>query len=215
MILALTLFLELKQRFRRGGDSANFVVSIGGINQKSAHFSRAVREESSRYAVIDNVITFVTKHGFDGVDIAWFYPGQFGGCKSDKENLILLLEQLHMRLHACGMSLSLTVGVDPRDITISYDVVKIDEYVDFVNLLTGDYHDPRKPSHLSPLYSADPKDRFNIVGNGEFPPKVRVLNPLNISAIQRKNLHRGWIESAENCHSAIHLCLSLHIASAR
>ncbi|KAL9701435.1 hypothetical protein quinque_004876 [Culex quinquefasciatus] len=159
---ALSLFLDLRRRLLELGDTASFMLAVGGVNQKSTHFSQAISEPAKLYTVVDNIVSFVTKHGFDGVDIAWFYPGQFGGRACDKGNLVVLLQELQLRLRACAMGLSVTVGVDPKDIDISYDVPKIDEYVDFVNFLTGDYHDPRKPSHVSPLYPCDTKDRLNI-----------------------------------------------------
>lgn len=139
------------------------MLAVGGVNQKSGCFSQAIREPKSLYIVVDNIITFLTKYDFDGVDIAWFYPGQYGGRKSDKHNFVLLLQELQLRLQACAKILSITVGIDPKDIAVSYDIPKIDVYVDFVNLLSGDYHDPRKPSHISPLYPSDCKDQLNVV----------------------------------------------------
>ncbi|XP_058465244.1 probable chitinase 10 [Malaya genurostris] len=122
---ALSLFRELKQRFRQAGDPASFVVSIGRINQTSMHLPRAARETNGRCAVIDNVLSFVMKHGFDGVDIELMYPEQFGGSEASKENLELWLKQLWMRLDEIGRSLSLTVRVDPRVISASYDADQI------------------------------------------------------------------------------------------
>lgn len=159
----MTLFLEFKERLQQAGDPARFILAVGGVNQRCTQFSRAVNGTDQVYVLVDNVVTFANKHGLDGIDIAWFYPGQFGGRFVDRANLVLLLQQLSLRMQACGMTLSMTVGVDPRDIEISYDVPKIDLYVDFVNLLTGDYHDPKKPSHVSPLYPSDSDDRLNIV----------------------------------------------------
>lgn len=161
--VALTQFTEFRDRIQQSGDPARFILAIGGVNQKCTQFSRAVNGTDHQYELVDNIVAFVTKYGLDGIDIAWFYPGQFGGRRTDKTNLVLFLQQLHLRMQACDMSLSLTVGVDPRDIEISYDVPQIDLYVDFVNFLTGDYHDPKKPSHVSPLYPSDAEDRLNIV----------------------------------------------------
>lgn len=179
---ALTLFLEFKERLQQAGDPARFILAVGGVNQRCTQFSRAVNGTDQVYVLVDNVVTFANKHGLDGIDIAWFYPGQFGGRFVDRANLVLLLQQLSLRMQACGMTLSMTVGVDPRDIEISYDVPKIDLYVDFVNLLTGDYHDPKKPSHVSPLYPSDSDDRLNIdysvrayIRAGLNPQKIVVL----------------------------------------
>ncbi|XP_055620089.1 chitinase-3-like protein 1 isoform X2 [Toxorhynchites rutilus septentrionalis] len=159
---ALKYFLDLRNRFKHVGDPARFILAVGGVGQKSSHFSRALSYDPSRNTAVDNIVAFLTKHRFDGVDIAWFYPGQYGGRKCDKLTLVLFLRALQSRLQTYDASLSLTVGVDPRDLEISYDVAKIDKYIDFVNILTGDYHDPQKPSHISPLLPGDGKDRLNI-----------------------------------------------------
>uniref|UniRef100_A0A182NJX7 GH18 domain-containing protein n=1 Tax=Anopheles dirus TaxID=7168 RepID=A0A182NJX7_9DIPT len=159
---SLNRFTRMKRRFRDVGDEAKFIVSIGGVAQKSCHFSGALKTVESRYALSDELISFVIKHGLDGVDIAWFYPAQFGGAESDRTNLVVFLCELHLRTKACAITLSLTVGVDPKDIELSYDVPRINECVDYVNLLTSDYHNPSAPTHISPLYGQGPRDRLNI-----------------------------------------------------
>uniref|UniRef100_A0A182PDN9 GH18 domain-containing protein n=1 Tax=Anopheles epiroticus TaxID=199890 RepID=A0A182PDN9_9DIPT len=159
---SLHRFSKLRQHFSDVGDEAKFIISIGGVAQKSSHFSKALKTPESRYALSDELISFVIKHKLGGIDIAWFYPAQFGGAESDRTNLIVFLRDLYLRTNACGLTLSLTVGVDPKDIEVSYDVPRINEVVDFVNLLTGDYHNPTTPTHISPLYGQGPRDRLNI-----------------------------------------------------
>uniref|UniRef100_A0A182R3L4 Glyco_18 domain-containing protein n=1 Tax=Anopheles funestus TaxID=62324 RepID=A0A182R3L4_ANOFN len=159
---SLNRFCKLKQRFSDVGDEAKFIISIGGVAQKSSHFSRALKTEDSRLALSDELVSFTIKHKLGGIDIAWFYPAQFGGAESDRTNLVLFLRELYLRTKACSTTLSLTVGVDPKDIELSYDVPQIDKYVDFVNLLTGDYHNPTSATHISPLYGQGPRDRLNI-----------------------------------------------------
>uniref|UniRef100_A0A182QR09 GH18 domain-containing protein n=1 Tax=Anopheles farauti TaxID=69004 RepID=A0A182QR09_9DIPT len=159
---SLNRFTRLKRHFSDVGDEAKFIISIGGVAQKSVHFSRALKTVQSRCALSDELISFIIKHNLDGIDIAWFYPAQFGGAESDRTNLVVFLRDLHLRTKACAITLSLTVGVDPKDIELSYDVPRINEVVDFVNLLTSDYHNPAAPTHISPLYGQGPRDRLNI-----------------------------------------------------
>uniref|UniRef100_A0A182Y2N1 Uncharacterized protein n=1 Tax=Anopheles stephensi TaxID=30069 RepID=A0A182Y2N1_ANOST len=159
---SLNRFCKMKQRFSDVGDEAKFVISIGGVVQKSSHFSKALKTDDSRQALSDELISFVNKHKLGGLDIAWFYPAQFGGAESDRTNLVVFLRDLYLRTKACAISLSLTVGVDPKDIELSYDVPEINKYVDSVHLLTGDYHNPTSATHISPLYGQGPRDRLNI-----------------------------------------------------
>uniref|UniRef100_A0A182WJT7 GH18 domain-containing protein n=1 Tax=Anopheles minimus TaxID=112268 RepID=A0A182WJT7_9DIPT len=159
---SLNRFCKMKQRFYDVGDEAKFVISIGGVAQKSSHFSKALKTAESRLALSDELISFTNKHKLGGIDIAWFYPAQFGGAESDRTNLVVFLRELYLRTKACAITLSLTVGVDPKDIELSYDVPCINNHVDFVNLLTGDYHSPTSATHISPLYGQGPRDRLNI-----------------------------------------------------
>ncbi|KFB36001.1 AGAP007182-PA-like protein [Anopheles sinensis] len=180
---SLNRFTRMKRRFRDVGDEAKFMVSIGGVAQKSSQFSKALKTTESRQALTDELVSFNIKHGLDGIDIAWFYPAQFGGVESDRTNLVVFLRDLSLRTKACDIALSLTVGVDPKDIELSYDVQRINEVVDFVNLLTGDYHNPTVPTHISPLYGQGPRDRLNInysvmsyIEAGLNPRKIVILN---------------------------------------
>uniref|UniRef100_A0A182FGL4 Uncharacterized protein n=1 Tax=Anopheles albimanus TaxID=7167 RepID=A0A182FGL4_ANOAL len=195
---ALSRFDELRRRFAKCGDEAQFLISIGGVSQRSSHFSKALQTSDSRYALCDELVSFIIKHELDGIDVAWFYPGQYGGVPCDRDNLVMFLEELYLRAKACGTSLSITVGVDPKDIELSYDVPRINEVVDFVNLLTGDYHDPKAPSHVSPLYGLTRKDPLNVhfsvtsyIEAGLNPRKIVILNScyayLYVSRIDRGN----------------------------
>lgn len=148
------------------GDGAKFILAVGGINQDSAHFSRAIEDRGRSHMLAKSLVDYVQKYCFDGVDLAWFYPGSFGGCEADKANLVTLLEELRCQLQD-GESLSLTVGVDPQ-FNMRYNISQIDSYVDFVNIMSGDYHDPQQVSHVSPLYAGDTKDQFNVVSRVGF-----------------------------------------------
>lgn len=107
--------------------------------------------------VARGIVDAVQQFGLDGVDIAWFNQGENNNTKADRINLIRLLRVL--RLQMTKMSLSTTVVLEPTYL----DIPSIDVYADFVNLLTIDYHDPSKPSHVAPLFSLADDDRSNIV----------------------------------------------------
>lgn len=100
----------------------------------------------------------VQQFGLDGIDIAWFNPGENNNSKADRINLVRLLRVLRLQ-KLTRMSLSITAVLKPE----YFDIPSIDVYVDYVNLLTIDYHDPMKPSHVSPLFPLAEEDQWNIV----------------------------------------------------
>lgn len=140
------------------GDAAKFILAVGGEFQGSRNFSRAISDENDVLHVAKSIVTVLNTFELDGVDIAWLNLIDCNESKADKINLIMLLRQLRLQM-AAGMSLSLTAVLKPE----YYDLVNIDVYVDFVNLMTIDFHDPKKPSHVAPLFSRAKQRQSNIV----------------------------------------------------
>ena len=51
-------------------------LAIGGWNDSQGDkYSRLVNNAKSRRKFIDHVLKFIEKHGFDGLDLDWEYPG--------------------------------------------------------------------------------------------------------------------------------------------
>lgn len=58
----------------------------------------------------------------------------------DKDNFILLLEELKQVLQPYNKLLTLAVGATEKSASISYDIPKLVRNVDFVNLMSYDLH---------------------------------------------------------------------------
>lgn len=159
---------QLKQRYPQ----LQTLISIGGWSD-SGKFSDAALTEVSRAAFADSVAAFVTRYGFNGVDIDWEYPVSGGltanrNRSADKVNFTLLLQQLREKLNAQGERdgnsylLAIAGGAD-HSFTEKTQLDQIAKYVDYATIMTYDIHGPwdhytdlnaplRTPAQFSPQY---------------------------------------------------------------
>lgn len=63
------------------------LLSVGGWNFGSQRFSKIASNTQSRRSFIKSVPPFLRTHGFDGLDLAWLYPG-----RRDKRHLTTLVK---------------------------------------------------------------------------------------------------------------------------
>ncbi|CAG2058831.1 unnamed protein product, partial [Timema podura] len=116
------------------------MLAIGGWNEGSSKYSDMASTASSRQQFADSVVAFLTKYGFDGLDVDWEYPAQRGGVDADKANYPLVLEALHNAFQAKGLLLSAAVGASILTVDTSYDVPSVAEHLDMINVMTYDFH---------------------------------------------------------------------------
>ncbi|VDK50467.1 unnamed protein product [Anisakis simplex] len=136
------------------------ILSIGGKVFGTERFKDMSSSERRRATFINSAIEFVRRYGFDGIDIDWYLPeGQ-----ADKDNFSALLRELRAAIEQEASTtghkrLILTADVAPekRRIENGYDVHKIEEYLDFVMVMSYDFHGPweQRTGFNSPLYSQD------------------------------------------------------------
>lgn len=87
---------------------------------------------------------------FDGIDIDWEYPGQIGNgndfTPADRHNATLLLQEFRSQLDALGATTGqhylLTADLPAGNVNSSgsYELAQVAKTVDWVNLLTFDFH---------------------------------------------------------------------------
>ena len=53
------------------------------------------RDQNKRKKFAASALSFIRRHNFDGLDLDWEYPGKRGGKPEDKENFILLIQDLY------------------------------------------------------------------------------------------------------------------------
>ena len=86
--------------------------------------------------MVKAIKSFLDSHRFDGLDFDWQWPGGSGVAK-DKENFASFLPELRTNLTSPKI-LSISVAPRNEDIEKSYDIPKIIDLVDFINLNSFD-----------------------------------------------------------------------------
>ena len=125
------------------------LISVGGWTW-SGRFSDVAVSEDSRSRFSASCVDFMTRYGFDGVDIDWEYPVS-GGLASnrtreeDRENFTLLLAELRRQIDARAARdkrpYLLTIAAPAGSGTYAnIEIDRIHPLLDWINLMTYDFN---------------------------------------------------------------------------
>ncbi|XP_008570133.1 PREDICTED: oviduct-specific glycoprotein-like [Galeopterus variegatus] len=157
-------FNKLKERNRE----LQTLLSIGGWNFGTSRFTTMLSTFANREKFINSVISFLRRQDFDGLDLFFLYPGLRGSPMRDRWTFVFLIEELLLAFQKEAQltmrpRLLLTAAVSgvPHIIQTSYDVRLLGRFLDFINVLSYDFHGSweKFTGHNSPLFSLpeDPK----------------------------------------------------------
>ncbi|XP_033232271.1 mucin-5AC isoform X2 [Belonocnema kinseyi] len=147
------------------------LLAIGGWNEGSSRFSPMVADALRRKEFVKNCVKFLRQNHFDGLDLDWEYPAfRDGGKPRDKENYATLVEELRAQFDRESLktgrprlllTLAMPAGIEYID--KGYDVPRLNENLDFINLLSYDYHSAFEPAvnHHAPLYPLEEDNEYN------------------------------------------------------
>jgi len=111
------------------------LVSIGGGDGiQGPRFNRMAKSETARQAFVKNVRNFLTKYGYDGVDIDWEVPNA-----GDTADCTTLMQELRNGLPSPWL-ISMAVSADPRNYGQGLDIPALAPILDFMNVMTYDYY---------------------------------------------------------------------------
>ncbi|OAD52209.1 Acidic mammalian chitinase, partial [Eufriesea mexicana] len=147
------------------------LLAIGGWNEGSSRFSPMFADPDRRREFVKNTIKFLRKNHFDGLDLDWEYPAsREGGKPRDKDNYASLVQELREEFERESsktgrprllVSLAMPAGIE--HIEKGYDIPRLNEYLDFINLLSYDYHSSYDPAvnHHAPLYPLEEDNEYS------------------------------------------------------
>ena len=135
--------------------NTEFLLTIHG-GYYSGDFSDAASTQSTREQFAETAVDHVLNYGFDGLDLDWEFPD--GTIRDeDPQNFTSLLAECRSELDArVGSSATLTYpgGAGPNLVDAAYEVGQHDQYVDFISVMTYNYHGPwsEQANFNAPLY---------------------------------------------------------------
>lgn len=165
--------------------------AVGGW-ENSQHFSATAASAQLRSNFIRDVLVILQKYNFDGVDIDWEYPvtgGAQEGSSSDKENYVTFLSEIRDNMAALQLSegrsdaylLTIASAAGSWVLDVGYDLEKIIDIVDWINVMTYDYFGAWESKWgaytgpPAPLYHGTPKG-FSGKMNADYTLKYYVCN---------------------------------------
>ncbi|CAH0549109.1 unnamed protein product [Brassicogethes aeneus] len=136
------------------------LLSVGGAGDKNG-WPEMVKNHTNRKSFIKSVMTFIKTYKIDGVDLDWEFPNiNENSDKKQKQHFTQLLEEMFIakRRQYLNFLITLAVAAPVNIVDFAYDIPYINEYVDFINLMSYDYHFYTKFTPFtglnSPLYGS-------------------------------------------------------------
>ena len=150
------------------------VLAIGGWGVDG--FSDASLTKESRKVFIDSIIEGIEKYRLDGIDFDWEYPTSTGGGyikarPEDKANFTLLCQELRAAMDKVNQDLILSIAVANGAWAADtyYEVAKLNEYIDFLHLMSYDIIN--FPTQANPIVKASHQTNLfqssNSVGSAD------------------------------------------------
>ena len=151
------------------------LLALGGWNDSEGDkYSKLVNDPDKRKKFVESAVAFLKENNFDGLDLDWEYPTCWqvdctAGPNSDKEAFTAWVKELSEAMNAEEEKLILTAAVSPAANVVqkAYDVPELSKYLDYVSVMTYDYHGQwdKQTGHVAPMYEHpdDLDTTFNIV----------------------------------------------------
>jgi chitinase len=132
-------FNRLKTKNRR----MKTLLSLGGATVNSTQFRIVFEPDRIRREFIRNTIKYLRKYRFDGLDLDWEFPET----ETDRRIFSLLVRDYRLEFqneasltNRTRLLLTAAVAAYRPKIELGYDIKEITPFLDYINLMTYDYH---------------------------------------------------------------------------
>ena len=152
-------------QLRERNPKLKILLAVGGWAFGSKPFQELTENIFRMNGFVYDAIEFLRTHNFDGLDIDWEYPRG----PDDKASFVSLIRELRLAIEGeakgskkAKLLLTAAVPATFEAIEAGYDVPEIAKYLDFINVMTYDFHGQweNEVGHNSPLYPLDSATGF-------------------------------------------------------
>ncbi|XP_050304971.1 probable chitinase 10 [Anthonomus grandis grandis] len=199
---------QLLSKIELSRSGTKLLISLGGWEDSgSDKYSRLVNDPENRLVFMYETLKFLSRYNLDGLDLKWQYPkcwqnGCNKGPESDKSGFTALIEEMREAFDPAGLLLSAYVSPVDKIIDVAYDVPALSKHLDFINVMTYNFHGSWDgyTGHVAPLY--DDIDYFNAdftikywIRKGADPKKLIFGIPFYAEAFTLQNKRRNGIRA--------------------
>ncbi|XP_021191173.3 chitinase-3-like protein 2 [Helicoverpa armigera] len=130
-------------KLKHDNPGLKILLSVGGAKNDNG-FPDMVSNHQSRKTFIKSIKYLLRNYSLDGIDLDWEFPAlhssQVGG--RERQHFSQLLREIRMEYIREKKNYVLTVAAAAQQtiVDVSYDVDQLNQYVDFVNIMTYDFH---------------------------------------------------------------------------
>lgn len=152
-----TRYLQEVRKLRE--NKVRIVASVSGVSaSSSADFRTICSNDDLLKKFVNNLMDLVEANNLDGLDIDWEAVDTTNRPYADLMNKLMkaLREEMSSRQQAGGSPYLLSCAVPASSWGLGaerFDFKTLNNYVDYVNLMSYDLHNTGLTSHLSPMYS--------------------------------------------------------------
>ncbi|XP_051021381.1 chitinase-like protein 3 [Acomys russatus] len=136
-------FNDLKKR----NNKLKTLLSIGCWNFGAGLFTTMVSTRESRESFITSVINLLREYGFDGLNLAWQYPGCYGSPPRDKHLFIVLMQEIRKafekevsKIKKPRLLVTAAVAGVISTIHSGYEILQLSQSLDYIQVMTYDLH---------------------------------------------------------------------------
>lgn len=167
---------------------SRILLALGGWTDSSGDkYSRLIGSGAARRKFVVAAVNYLKMYNFDGLSLEWSYPKCWqSDCKkgpdSDKPNFTKLVQELREEFEKQEPPLLLAVALSGYKEVIdkAYEVHEISRAVDFMSVMTYDYHGAweSKSGHIAPLFASpgDSNPYYNVVSINFISAKAHIIN---------------------------------------
>lgn len=153
-----TSYLNEVRALRENG--VRIVASVNGVSSQScANFMNLTADPTKRSVFVKNLMDLVERYNLDGLDIDWETVSSTVKVVASSMNALCkdLRAEMNKRQGDRGTPYFLSAAVPASSwgtASDRFDFKTLDQYLDYINIMSYDMNRTDKTSHLSPMYSS-------------------------------------------------------------